>query len=221
MASKRSPFWGDEHAAALTEFAYVMPLMLILVLGSMEFSVAVWQRSAVQKAAQLGVRMAVVSDPVASNLMSGLFTGTSVNGGVCADQGTGTTPANCQITATDCTFSTTNNQGTCTNGRTFSGTAFDLIFNAARRAYPSLTKNNLRVSYASNGLGFFGDPEGVPVTVTVTIRCLSYDFYVLKNFRVFTPPAANQGCPAIATTRWPMADISASLTSEDLDSSVP
>ncbi len=215
-----SRFHRSEEGSSLVEFALVFPLIVILTMGTLEFSFGLLQRGRAQKATQLGARVAIVSTPVAPGIKTGLFSGLSPIGAPCTDQTTGITLAACTIASTDCTYSTTSSPpgGTCP-GYTFNLTNFDKIFNEMRLAYPTLTRDNVRVSYASNGLGYIGNPSGVPVNVTVAIRCLTYDFRILQRLGILTPPASEAGCPATPTL-WPMLGIRTTLTSEDLDSTV-
>src|SRR5215470_9164893 len=58
----------DERGAVLVEVTVVMTIMLVFLLGSIEFLLVFYQRNAAAKAVQIGVRLAAVSDPVASGL---------------------------------------------------------------------------------------------------------------------------------------------------------
>jgi len=58
----------DERGAVLVEVAVAMTIMLVFLLGSIEFLFVFYQRNAAAKAVQIGVRLAAVSDPVASGL---------------------------------------------------------------------------------------------------------------------------------------------------------
>src|SRR5215470_19513363 len=58
----------DERGAVLVEVTVVMTIMLVFLLGSIEFLVVFYQRNAAAKAVQIGVRLAAVSDPVAGGL---------------------------------------------------------------------------------------------------------------------------------------------------------
>src|SRR5215510_5308314 len=63
----------DERGAVLVEVSVVMTIMLVIILGSIEFLFVFYQRNAAVKAVQIGVRLAAVSDPIAHGL-NGLST---------------------------------------------------------------------------------------------------------------------------------------------------
>ena len=56
--------WSRREGAAAVEFALVCVPLLVVTIGIMEFSFALYQWNAAEKATQFGVRMAVVSTPV-------------------------------------------------------------------------------------------------------------------------------------------------------------
>ena len=58
----------DDRGAVLVEVSVVMTIMLVFLLGSIEFLFVFYQRNAAAKAVQIGLRLAAVSDPVASGL---------------------------------------------------------------------------------------------------------------------------------------------------------
>jgi hypothetical protein len=58
----------DEGGAVLVEVAIVMTIMLVFVLGAIEFLLVFYQWNTAAKAVQIGARIAAVSDPVASGL---------------------------------------------------------------------------------------------------------------------------------------------------------
>src|SRR5439155_12772422 len=54
----------DERGAVLVEVTVVMTIMLVFLLGAIEFLFVFYQRNAAAKAVQVGSRIAAVSDPV-------------------------------------------------------------------------------------------------------------------------------------------------------------
>lgn len=62
MKSSRS-FGRDQGGQALAEFALVLPVLLILVIGIIEFGRAWNARQVITDAAREGARLAVVADP--------------------------------------------------------------------------------------------------------------------------------------------------------------
>ncbi len=56
----------DRTAASAVEFALVLPLLLIFLLGIIDVGRWMWVNNKAQKAAQMGARFAVVTKPVSS-----------------------------------------------------------------------------------------------------------------------------------------------------------
>src|SRR5882757_11584893 len=60
--------WHDTTGAVLVEVTVVMVLILVFILGSIDFLFAFYQWNTASKAVQIGARIAAVSDPVAIGL---------------------------------------------------------------------------------------------------------------------------------------------------------
>ena len=60
----------DQSGTTTIEFTIVMVLFLMLTFGIVEFGYMLWQYNSAAKAAQLGARMAAVSDPVWGELVN-------------------------------------------------------------------------------------------------------------------------------------------------------
>jgi len=58
----------------MVEMAIVIPLLLTLLLGFVDFGYAFYQWNAAAKAVQIGARLAQISDPIASALPSVIAT---------------------------------------------------------------------------------------------------------------------------------------------------
>ena len=138
----------------------------------MEMSFAYYQWLLAEKATEFGVRLAVVSDPVADGLKS--WTGKEITneyGDYCSD---GTTckdypSAICSGADTKCTGA----------GYKYSSTAMDRIVNRMRTIYPTITTSNVSVEYKYTPLGFVGRPCGPVPSVTVRLQNMQYNFIVL------------------------------------------
>src|SRR5258708_13161181 len=61
-------FARDDNGGVLVEATIMMTIILVFVLGSVDFLFAFYQWNAAAKAAQVGARIAAVSDPVAQGL---------------------------------------------------------------------------------------------------------------------------------------------------------
>lgn len=174
----------DEGGAALIEATLVLPLLLLLVLGLSEVSLYLWNWGLASKAAQLGVRRAVVSDAVARG--PGLDPGESATywdglppGASCTPAGTARGP--CPDFSVACDLAS----GCVCEGRSCGFTLADAklvpILRAMQAVLPGLRAKNLRVRYATNGLGYVGRPVPVPVDVTVTLVDMGYETFFLGD----------------------------------------
>jgi Flp pilus assembly protein TadG len=187
---KPSLLWNlrrDERGTTAVEFALVGLLLFIVSFGIIDFGLAYWQWVMAEKATQVGVRKAVVSNMVAQGLTTWPINngGTSANGTACT---TGTT------IITDCSFSpvtcTSNAAGTtitcscpstpCPKG-TPAASDFTAIVAEMQKMDPYIANNNVQITYSQNGLGFVGRPNGLPVTVTVTLTGMTFRFLVIDK----------------------------------------
>jgi Flp pilus assembly pilin Flp len=208
MNSRMQSFWKNTRAAAAVEFALVCIPLLLISVGIMEVSFALYQWLAAEKATEIGVRKAVVSDPVASGLTS--LTGkTSSN-----EYGDRPMPA---YNSTVCSGS--GGGGTCTNGYTYSPSAMGRVVSSVRRIFPRATEENVSVVYNYAPLGFVGRPCGAVPSVTVRLHDASdktqgmpFDFVVINLLAGLLPGDSISG-----TIRMPL--FVATMTGEDLSSS--
>ena len=166
---------GDQRGASAAEYALVLPLLLIVLFGTIDVGRYAWSLNQAQKATQIGARWAVATDMVASGLYSYSFAtsasvpqGTTVNatlfpGVVCQSSGG----------AVSCTCAT---GGSCSFPLTANSAAFTNLVNRMAKIEPDITANNVVVTYAWSGLGFSGDPNGADVAplTTVSLRNLNF-----------------------------------------------
>lgn len=155
---------GDRRGGSAAEFAMVLPLLLILMLGMIDVGRYMWMCNRAEKATQMGVRFAVVTDMVPSALAAYNFT----SGGAVM-QGDPVpaalfSEADCSNTGCTCTGSV--------NQCGFSAAAFTGIYNRMRAFLPELAQAQVRIQYINVGLGYAGDPGGPDVAplVRVSIR---------------------------------------------------
>ena len=50
---------------------------------------------------------------------------------------------------------------------------------------PYIGNDNVQITYSQNGLGFVGRPNGLPVTVTVTLTSMTFRFLVIDKLLGF------------------------------------
>jgi Flp pilus assembly protein TadG len=189
----------DIDGSVLVEYTIVFPLFILLVFGTVDVSYMLSEWAMASKAAYIGARTAVVADPVANGITNPTYD-TTKTGQLCFDPSTGSSTGACPtITATSCTG--TSSGVSCTGGNS---TAFTLIFNRMHAICPQLGRTNVTVSYAPGTytLGFNGQPNNLPVNVTVSITGMTHQMYFLGPIMRFFGGgfAANPAIPTFATT---------------------
>jgi Flp pilus assembly pilin Flp len=204
-------FYADENGAALVEATVMLGLFFVLVFGSVDFLMALYQWNAAAKAVAVGARIAAVSSPVSSDIptLTGL--------------GSGVLPGDPMPSFTrTCNGATS----TCDNGGTFDVDALNTIVYGrgsaacgdATSSYTSgmcdifraIAPANVVITYShtdTDGLGYAGRPGGPVLTITVSLQNIPFRFYFLGGLLGF----GNITIPAMTTTQ----------TSEDLSSSAP
>lgn len=191
----------DRTAAAGAEFALVLPLLLVLLFGIVDAGRWLWTYNRVEKAAQMGARFAVVTNPMTSGLnntyvgVSGLTQGDvipSADFGQITCTGAGTVAA--ATVSCSCTTSPCPSLGTASN------TAFQNVFDRVHAFYPEAVPSNVNVIYSSSGLGYAGNPSEPDLSPLVTVQLSGMQFTPITSFLFLTIP---------------MPAISGSLTAED------
>jgi Flp pilus assembly protein TadG len=154
----------DRTAASAAEFALVLPLLLILLLGIIDAGRYMWSINRAEKAAQMGVRMAVVTDYVSSSIGANYI-------GQCSLSAGDPIPANCFSTIT------CNNPGTvsCTTG-TANPAAFNRVLQRMQLFMPELQASKVEIIYSPSGLGYAGNPNGPDLAPLVTVRLSGLTF---------------------------------------------
>ena len=155
----------DRTAASAAEFAMVLPLLLLFLLGIIDAGRYMWSINRAEKAAQMGVRMAVVTDYVSSSIGANYI-------GQCSLTAGDPIPASCFSTAITC-----NNTGTvsCTTG-TANTAAFNRILQRMQLFMPELQANDVDIIYSPSGLGYAGNPNGPDLAPLVTVRLYNLTF---------------------------------------------
>jgi hypothetical protein len=187
----------DISGSVLVEATLTIPLMLLLALGTVDVAYMFFDWTLANKAAYVGARTAVVSNPVASTITTVNYTSAELQniGQFCFD--TGGNNINCPTQSSTCTPDATNS-GTCTNctgSCKFDDTAFLPIFNRMRAVFPRLQRQNVQISYQTNGLGFVGENAssgGLPMSVTVSITGIgtanmTHQFFFAPGLVRFAP----------------------------------
>ncbi|MCZ6742066.1 MAG: TadE/TadG family type IV pilus assembly protein [Alphaproteobacteria bacterium] len=209
--------WRRSEGAAAIEFALVCIPLLLITIGIMEFAFALFQWNAAEKATQMGVRQAVVSTPVVSDVsvVNRLNTFDGTAGG--KDPGA-EPPADFVVAGKArivCTGDGTS--GNCTNvlasiDDSYNKDAHTRIVNRMRLIFPRIAAENVSVEYLFMELGFAGRPCGPVPSVTVRLQNMNFDFIVIDSLLTLVAGGSGLG-PSMA-----MPSFTATMTGEDLKS---
>jgi Flp pilus assembly protein TadG len=163
----------DDRGASAAEFALVLPLLIALLLGIVDVGRYMWAINRAEKAAQMGVRSAVVTDYVSSAINASYV-------GACSPvlQAGDPIPAGCFSTITCSRSGTT---VSCTSG-TANANAFNRILLRMDAVYPEISPGDLQVIYSDSGVGYAGDPTGPDVAPLVTVRLSGMRFQPITLF---------------------------------------
>lgn len=169
----------NRSGSSAAEFALVLPLLLIFLIGIIDVGRLMWTWNRAEKAAQMGVRFAVVTNPVPSGLSTFSFVGTGglTQGDVipvnahgtmtCTSSGTNVT-VSCACTSGSCPWGTAATSGT--------NSPFGRIASQMSLFFPELAANNVSIAYKPSGLGYAGDPNGADVAPIVTVEIANLTF---------------------------------------------
>ena len=163
------------RASSAAEFALVLPLLILFLFGILDVGRYMWALNRAEKATQMGVRYAIVSDPVANVINVDFVDDYSIPGGDAVPtatfgSATCTNTGNCTVTGS----------ASGVNGR--NAAAFDAIVAWMNKFYPELQASNVRVTYQNIGLGYSGDPTGPDVAPLVTVELINLRFPALVLF---------------------------------------
>jgi hypothetical protein len=157
--------------ASAAEFALVLPLLLVLLFAVIDAGRFMWEYNRAEKATQMGVRFAAVTNPV---LGSGF-----------ADY---SFPVSDSITQGEAVPTANFDSATCTGGScscsggdvcdevAFDSGAFQDIVDRMAAMYPAIAADNVSIEYKNVGLGFAGDPNGPDVAPLITVRLTGLTF---------------------------------------------
>ncbi len=185
-------FRRDDTGAVLVELSILLPIMIGILCGSIDFLYAFYQWNAAAKAVQVGARIAAVSDPVAAGL-NDISNQVVLSGSTAPRQPMPWFSINCDGSIATCACS-----GTCPGitGNSYSPAAMDRIIYGrgstsctdATSYYttgmcdilPSITAANVMIVYTQTGLGYAGRPGGPVPTITVSLHNLHFQFFFLS-----------------------------------------
>jgi Flp pilus assembly protein TadG len=178
----------DTRAASAAEFALVLPIMLMFMIGTIDVGRLMWTWNRAEKATQVGARVAIVTTMVPATLAAQNF---ALSNGI---PGGDPVPAG-QFSTTEC------DDTSCTNGWGYDPAAFTEIVRRMQVIMPEIAPENVTITYDNVGLGYAGDPFGPDVAPLVTVRLQDISFQPLSLY--------------IFGATIPLSNVSAALTAED------
>jgi hypothetical protein len=191
---------SDRTASSAAEFALVLPLLLLFLLGIIDVGRWMWTYNRAEKATQMGARMAVVTNSIAPGI------GSSYVGVGGLTQGDAIPPSQfgkILCTSSGCSCATT----PCPTVGSEDTTAFDAVVTRMQSYLPTLSASNVTIEYSSSGLGYAGNPNGADLSPLVTVK-------------IGTPTALQfQPITAFLLTTMSMPTFTTTLSAEDLSGS--
>jgi hypothetical protein len=199
----------DEDGGPLVEVAIILPILILFLFGGIDFMNALYQWNAAAKAAEIGARIAAVSDPIASGLTSiadEAVSASLASGGPMPDF---TIECDGGAAACSCT------SGACDGMGAYSAEAMGFIvygraggnactppasqyFAGMCNLHPAIAPQYVTVVYKQTGLGYAGRSLGPVPTITVSLNAASSQAKL--PFKFFFLPFATLNIPQVTTT---------------------
>ncbi len=145
----------DTRGAAILPFAILLPVLLMLSFGILEFSLLMFDSHRASEATRRAARMAIITPPVD---LSSFTTGSTID---CRGAGGGVT---------------------CNGAALGDTTGFLAIVAEMQAILPAITADNVRITYSDSGLGDATTPGGVVPLATVRIEDLEHTFMMFQAF---------------------------------------
>jgi Flp pilus assembly protein TadG len=166
-------FGRDTRAASAAEFALVMPLFLLFLLGIIDAGRYAWAFNEAEKATQIGARWAAVTDPVPSGLANNNFVSSTVPQGSVVPKSV--------FDGVECKTVGANVTCTCPvacgfNPAAVNNMAWTKLVSRMNQIYPGISAANVVINYAWSGLGYAGDPNGPDVAPLISVSLRDLEF---------------------------------------------
>lgn len=188
-----------ERGAAAAEFALVLPVALLFLLGTIDMGRYMWAMNRLEKAVQFGTRYAVTTAVIPPGLNAETYTGFGCPDGplkagdtICREA-LGTITCSKATNTVSCTCLT----GTCPGDLDpDTNDAFDNIVRRMRVVDAGIVPANVRVKYSGSGIGYAGDPitddagadlSEISPIVTVEVASFSFRSMSLLGFGIRLP----------------------------------
>ncbi len=145
----------DSGGNALVEFGLILPTLLLVTFGAIEFTITMFDYHRLGEAARRGAREAIMTAPVAK-LETLEATGTIT----------------CTNTGSISCGATTKHSTAAAN--------FSAILTAIQEIAPGVAASNVRISYTWSGIGDLTTPGGIKPVVTVELTNVTHEFTLLS-----------------------------------------
>jgi hypothetical protein len=172
----------SRSGASAAEFGLVLPLLVFLLLGTIDAGRLWYEANQSEKATQMGARYAIVTDVIPPELVAESYVGTSNcdedNDGSYENCATGADVKNpaalgvLTCTNASCTCTTS----PCPQGAAIPADSFTNLVNRMKAMKPGISAANVRIEFRGSGIGFAGDPTGMDVVPLVTVRLANQQF---------------------------------------------
>lgn len=169
-----------DAGSSAAEFGLVLPLLLLFLFGIIDGGRLMWTWNQAEKATQMGVRMAIVTDMVPDGLSTFNYGTTLGQGAIIPTTSFGTATCSKPANAVSCSCTT----APCPTLTPYKPASFDATAQRMKYFLPSLQPSNVIIDYENSGLGYAGDPNGPDVAPIVTVRLTGVTFTPLL-FTVF------------------------------------
>jgi hypothetical protein len=190
---------NSRRGSTATEFALVLPLLVLFIFGLIDAGRFVWTWNRAEKAVQMGARMAVVTDVIPGGVnLGGLYAYDYV--GVSGLTQGDTIPPSAFGSIVCTSVICKQVSGPTPPVGIYDTASFNRIVQRMQAFAPEIPAENVTVTYSSSGLGYAGDPNGMDVAPLVTVSVSSIPFPLLSSLRLFNANITN---------------VSATLTAED------
>lgn len=154
----------------------VLPLLTLLLLGMIDVGRYMWMLSQLEKATQMGARMAVVTTIVPTDLVTKNFATSLGQGNAIPNSANGFGSMSCNSNGT--TASCTCIQFCAGIGTTANTAAFNRVADRMNLIARSVSRSNVWITYTNSGLGYAGDPDpnSPDVSPIVTVEARNVPF---------------------------------------------
>lgn len=177
--------WSRCDGAAGAEFALVLPLLIIFLMGMIDVGRYMWSINELEKATQVGARWAVVTDMIPGGLATTNYGDTLGQGAAIPPSSFGaaecSAPAGsviCSCKTAPCPTLTPVNATDADTGEK----PFDALAARMRQIAPIIANSNIIITYTNSGLGYAGDPNGPDVAPIVTVSAKNVSFAPIVFF---------------------------------------